>query len=511
MALYGAHIDDTINNSRGPYVFKISGQVYHWVGSLCPEDGDPPRFLQLYIYDTVNEIRNRMRFFGGDSSDVLKAEIIRQLIEVLNAKNELVKLFRTARDRIESNDIPNLRIRLYSVIGTRQHEMPTSDAIGAIIFESGDKTKTDYDMIIEYKGGTPKRVNKLHPSYISLQFPLLFVYGQSGYHPDLKLRNVHGAGGRRKDKMTMNMFYTYQLHDRYNTFGLLSKCGRLFQQYVVTAYCSIEMDRLDYVRNHQQNIRNEYLTELYDAINRGDYFGSDVGSRTILPASFTGGPRYMYSHYLDALAICRVHGNPRFFITFTCNARWPEIRRYMRRYPGLTSTDRADIVVRIFSIKLKQFISVLKEEELFGPYGSVLYTIEFQKRGLPHCHTLLWIKSTHKSYEPEDVDRFISAELPDLIRDPNGFKVISEMMMHGPCGSLNDKAPCMEQTMQEPICSKKFPKPFNESTYFDSEGFVHYRRRNLGVSVDKGICRLDNGYVVPYNRALCLQFHAHIN
>ncbi|XP_071687648.1 uncharacterized protein [Rutidosis leptorrhynchoides] len=488
MASYGAHIDDSVNNNRGPYVFKISDKVYHWIGSFCPEEGDPPRFLQLYIYDTVNEVRNRMRFFGGDSSEVLRTEIVGLLIEVLNANNELVKLFRSARDRILTNDVPDLHVRLFS-----------------------DGTKTDYDMIIEYKGGTPKQINKLHPSYMSLQFPLFFVYGQMGYHPGLKLRNIHGGGGRRKDKMTMNMFYTYQLHDRYNMFGLLSRSGRLFQQYVVTAYCSIELDKLDYLRNNQHNIRNEFLSGLYDALSRGDYYGADVGSRTILPASFTGGPRYMYSHYLDELAICRVHGNPKFFITFTCNAKWPEIGRYLRRYPGLTSTDRADIVAWIFNMKVKQLISVLKNEELFGTYRAVLYTIEFQKRGLSHCHTLLWIQSLLRSYLPEDVDRFVSAELPDPVTDPNGYKVVADMMMHDPCGLSNTKASCMEETLQEPVCSKKFPKPFNENTYFDKDGFIHYRRRNLGISADKKICSLDNGYVVPYNRALCLRFHAHIN
>ncbi|GJR71463.1 hypothetical protein Tco_0083828 [Tanacetum coccineum] len=42
----------------------------------------------------------------------------------------------------------------------------------------------------------------------------------------------------------------------------------------------------------------------------GDNDGSNCGARLILPQSFTGGPRYMYRHYLDALAICHVHGNP---------------------------------------------------------------------------------------------------------------------------------------------------------------------------------------------------------
>ncbi|XP_071713602.1 uncharacterized protein [Rutidosis leptorrhynchoides] len=435
-----------------------------------------------------------MRFFGGDNTGSLSHDVVVNLIDLLNSKNELVKLFRIARDKITESDVPDLRIRLFSVIGSRQYEYPTSDALGAIVYGFDDGTRTDYDLIIECKGGTPQHVNKLHPSYMSLQFPLLFVFGQPGYHPGMTLRSISGKTSRHKKNLTMNMFYSYQLHDRFNQFGLLLRCGRLFQQYIVTVYCSIELDR-------------------------GDHYGSEVGSRTILPASFTGGPRYMYSHYLDVLAICRVYGNPRFFITFTCNSKWPEIKRYLQKYSHLSANDRADIISRVFRMKVRLYIAVLKEEELLGSWRGGLYTIEFQKRGLPHCHTLLWTHSLSNSFEPHDVDQYISAELPDPIRDPKAFKVVSEMMMHGPCGLVNKSAPCIQDVEISPsgvfnkdnVCLKRFPKFFNEATYFDKDGFVHYRRRNSGISVDKGICNLDNGYVVPYNRALCLRFHAHIN
>lgn len=56
----GAQIDKSVNNGRGPPLFKICGQVYHRVGSLLPPDGSPPKFIQLYIYDTANEVQNRI-------------------------------------------------------------------------------------------------------------------------------------------------------------------------------------------------------------------------------------------------------------------------------------------------------------------------------------------------------------------------------------------------------------------------------------------------------------------
>nr|XP_011466952.1 PREDICTED: uncharacterized protein LOC105352220 isoform X2 [Fragaria vesca subsp. vesca] len=32
----GANVDTTVNNDHGPYIFKISGQIYHLMGSLVP-------------------------------------------------------------------------------------------------------------------------------------------------------------------------------------------------------------------------------------------------------------------------------------------------------------------------------------------------------------------------------------------------------------------------------------------------------------------------------------------
>ncbi|GJX96034.1 putative reverse transcriptase domain-containing protein [Tanacetum coccineum] len=95
----------------------------------------------------------------------------------------------------------------------------------------------------------------------------------------------------------------YQLHFRLQQYDLLFRGGRLFQQYVVGVFCAVEQKRLDYKRKKQNDIRSDYLSGLYDAISRGEPDGYEVGGRIILPMSFTGGPRYMYAHYLDALAI----------------------------------------------------------------------------------------------------------------------------------------------------------------------------------------------------------------
>nr|GEU33781.1 DNA helicase [Tanacetum cinerariifolium] len=212
-----------------------------------------------------------------------------------------------------------------------------------------------------------------HVSYFKVR---LYNVVEDGYSKEMKLAEFFSASSFGERRLSMKAFYSYYLHDRVN------------------------------------DIRNEYLSGIYDAIVRGDSDGSDVGARLTLPASLTGGPRYMYSHYLDVLAICCVHGNPSFFKTFTCNVKWPQFNEYMEDFPGLTATDMADVVDKVFV--------------------SVLYTVDFQKRSLSHCYTLIWIDKRLLMHKDEDIDAYISAELPSKDVDPKCHRVVSELMMHGP-------------------------------------------------------------------------------
>lgn len=56
----GGKVDVSINQKRGPRTFRLCGQNYHQIGSLLPPEGSTPKFAQLYIYDTENEVTNRI-------------------------------------------------------------------------------------------------------------------------------------------------------------------------------------------------------------------------------------------------------------------------------------------------------------------------------------------------------------------------------------------------------------------------------------------------------------------
>ncbi|PWA60701.1 hypothetical protein CTI12_AA380140 [Artemisia annua] len=39
-------------------------QIHHWIGTICPTNKDEPKFMQIYMFDTENEIAHRMEPFG---------------------------------------------------------------------------------------------------------------------------------------------------------------------------------------------------------------------------------------------------------------------------------------------------------------------------------------------------------------------------------------------------------------------------------------------------------------
>ncbi|GJX52811.1 hypothetical protein Tco_0281180 [Tanacetum coccineum] len=68
-------------------------------------------------------------------------------------------------------------------------------------------------------------------------------------------------------------------------------------------------------------------------------------------------------------------------------------------------------------------------------------------------------------------DDIISAEIPSPTTDPEGYKVVTEYMLHDPCG----KGPACTVDGK---CSKRFPKPFYSETMLDEDGYPVYLRRD---------------------------------
>lgn len=142
--------------------------------------------------------------------------------------------------------------------------------------------------------------------------------------------------------------------------------GRLFQQYVVDAFSSIEQTRLWWFRKNQTILRNELYSNICDSVRSGDTSTSSIGRGVILPAGYVGSRRYMQLNFQDALAVCRHVGHPDIFLTMTCNPLWDEIQQMMLLFPNCQAQNCPDIISRVFRFKLDQLSADIKKKKFFG-------------------------------------------------------------------------------------------------------------------------------------------------
>nr|GEX70634.1 hypothetical protein [Tanacetum cinerariifolium] len=274
--LTGGKIYKEINNGGAPYTFQLNGQNHHKIGTLLPthEDGRP-RFAQLYIFDTANEVENRFyalnRKLTSSPKDVM--------LQITRKRN------------------------------TRQYNLPTASEIAALA--PGDGNPTDSrDVIVEERGGEEdqnyvKRIFELHPSFMALQYPLLFPYKEDGFQLYIHL-NVPPTTKRKY--LSLKEYYSFRLHNRLHEGKTLLK---------------------DWYKINQNTIRSELYNRLHDRVSNGESDLEYLGRKLILPSIFTEGPRHIVQQYQDAMEICRWVGPPDLFLTMTCNPNWPEIQRHV--------------------------------------------------------------------------------------------------------------------------------------------------------------------------------------
>ncbi|PIA58777.1 hypothetical protein AQUCO_00500604v1 [Aquilegia coerulea] len=217
----------------------------------------------------------------------------------------------------------------------------------------------------------------------------------------------------------------------------------------------------------------------------------------------------MYEIYQDSMAITRHNRHPDIFLTATANPNWPEIRNELK--PHQTATDRPDLVARVFELKRQAIMKIITEGSHFGKVAGYVYTIEFQKRGLPHMHVLIFLQGIDKIRTPAQVDRFLSATFADPLANAALFSTISRCMVHGPCGSRNPDVSCIVTKNGTLICKARFPRSFVTITQMGKDGYSIYKRPDTGLVYRIRGHEVDNRDVVPHNPYLFVMFDCYIN
>ncbi|XP_058776623.1 uncharacterized protein LOC131650945 [Vicia villosa] len=360
----GAKIDNRFNNGRGPPTMRIQGQTCHRIGSLLPPQGQKPKFAQLYIYDTENEVENRMH--GLRNKENIDEDVINQLSKMLYEFNPHAKSFQMAKQWLNNGEPQNLKLRLISSRSTdgRVYNQPTVSEVAASVVGDID-TAEMRDIIMQTRGGGLQRINELHAAYMAYQYPLIFPYGEDGYRPDVAHRDLPSNGSSVRNRLTIREFLAYRIQTRLNEAKTLLSSRRLFQQFLVDGYTMLESEKLEWLRKNQPKLRVSKYNSLNEEGDQNQTQGNSIGKRVVLLSSFVGGRRFMDQLYYDGMAICSKVGFPDLFITFTCNPNWPEIQRVLRPL-HLKPQDRPDIISRVFKIKFDQLLTDLTKKGVLG-------------------------------------------------------------------------------------------------------------------------------------------------
>ncbi|CAH1412021.1 unnamed protein product [Lactuca virosa] len=295
-------------------------------------------------------------------------------------------------------------------------------------------------------------------------------------------------------------------------FHSLADLGPL-DNYRVTLNASVELDQRVYNRTTTFEVAGIWIEETdiitgRKTVTMWEYYCYKLQIRSSLNVIMLGGrllPQFVVDIYIK-IETSRLE---------FCRKNQSTIRAEL--YQGVVdcvnvseiAQDRPDLVARVFRAKLHDLKEQLLKRHALGVVSAYVYVIEFQKRGLPHAHFLLIMKPEWKLTNADHYDKYVCAEIPNPTKYPILHNLVKSHMIHGPCGTLNEKCSCMQG--DPPTCRFRYPRRFNETTTHGKDAYPIYRRRDNGIVVNKQGIMMDNRWVVPYNPKLLMMFNCHLN
>ena len=353
------------NKSLPDGTFVLGGKTFHRVGCMHPARNQVHSFAQIYVLDVEEASERRLNIFGGSDS-ALRRIHLQELHSQLTLHNSCVRQFRMAAH----SSIQQLVWRCSDDISTMQ--------VGAMIVEPGMQR----DIVIHRHDGQIQFIHDGHAMYHPLAYPLLFPTGSAGWHEDMRVYNLDFSNNRAITLTEWGRFYLMH-RDRVTH---LQRCERLSLEFYCDLWAQVEARNAHFHRSPQQQAkyRSARVAALEDQLSSG-VGAADIGQPVIrLPSSFVGSARWYQQLYMDAMALPMKFGKPDFFITFTCNPRWTEIRNsvpehsHWRHHP--------DLVARVFMLKLHGLLHDIVKAEIFGPVCAYVMRIEWQARGYDYHH-----------------------------------------------------------------------------------------------------------------------------
>jgi hypothetical protein len=332
--------------------------------------------------------------------------------------------------------------------------------------------------------------------------------------------SLHGAPRPRRNapncrrlRVTPMQYYAHRLHWRRGELHAggqrVLMSGRLFQEYVCTAWARTEAERLLWQRNNQATIRVDTYANLHLAYAGAQAAGETMpscGRTVVLSRSFMGGPRDTANRFHDAMAVIRATRRPSLFITMTCNPRWPEIQQCLPY--NSKPEDHPELVARVFKMKLDELLEDIEKRHVLGKIDAIMSVVEFQYRGLPHAHILVVLCSADAALSADRIDDIVCTELPPESQ-PRLRNLVLEHMVHNDCEASRD---CMCRRRSDGReCRWHFPKDYCDVTSWTESNLFPRTRRRRGDSASWNGRVVTNQWIAGYNAYLLDRYECHLN
>uniref|UniRef100_A0A914YHM5 Helitron helicase-like domain-containing protein n=1 Tax=Panagrolaimus superbus TaxID=310955 RepID=A0A914YHM5_9BILA len=470
-----------------PYL-KIQGKVLHKMPKLYYPTGNNATFGgQNYIVDSGTATTSRLAAL--DKKNIkLNGELMEELDILMRNENVFAKSYVMLKDTVEKNketaqdnEAPK-ELRLVfknKPDSARNYDKVEAENEVAFVYQPGPNGEIPRDEIIIFeKRPDGQFVNEYlrewDPKVEPLTYPLFYPTGKGQFYEGQK-RDSNDEKSRKLTDREYYAFKTQQRNEKTHGFNPILYGGKLFLQYLCDAWAKVEANRLRYIDTHQPKLRAANYKEVHEALfKKAMELGKAPGTVKILPSTFYGGPRFMRELCSDAISMVDEFGKPTALITMTVNPEDEDI--IMNLYKDQKAWERPDVVNSCFYQKMHELIRYVEKSEIFGPVIASVVVVEFQKRGLPHCHCAFTLKEKWDTVEK--VDAYVRGYLPPKnqeeadaageVYDKEDYELTKKFMIHTPCGIHNPNAPCMVNGK----CKRNFPRDNRETTEMDVNGFT---------------------------------------
>ena len=259
---------------RGPFCFKIHGQVYHKVGGWQPLPGCLPSYAGLFILEYDSALQHRT---DNEANRHCQQNLMDFLQTMLTTHNPYAGMFKFVKDTASHAEDFQLNFTTSNAFHPGRTNAPTVSEVAAVFISHDGAPPGRFNFAIHNKAtGHLSTISYLNPHSDPMCYPLLFPCGDSGWTIGMQHVDVHATA--KRTVTTQLQYYCHRLAYR-GGFSLLHASGKLFQQYIVDSYVKVEGSRLAYIRSHQQQLRADSYKGVMDYLHTDAQQRGAVGAR----------------------------------------------------------------------------------------------------------------------------------------------------------------------------------------------------------------------------------------